>query len=209
MIGYLKINSNIEELKKYTDFIYDKFKQNINTNLKNKSYEEKVKKGIVDILFEKNGLVYIRSTTTKTEKEKEKATSDNYKIINHKYVSIVKGENEDNVKKEKIKTQLSYYFDKIYNEEKEMTYMGKDTESDLIEIFSQNNTTGAMVVIQITKDVISDSSKLLLSAECKQRSKRIKSKYYKLLGAFKGGTKKKKKQNTKKRRIKSNRYYRT
>ena len=202
-VEFLKINSNIGELKKYTDFIYDKFKQNVNTNLKNKLFEEKVKKGIVDILFEKNGLVYIRNTNIKTEKEKEKTTSDNYKIINYKYESIVKGEDGD-VKQEKIKSQLTYYFDKTYNEEKESIYLGQDTESDLIELFSQNNTTGALVVIQITKDVITDASKLFLSAECKQRSKRIKSKYYKLLGMFKGGTKKKKK--TKKR---SSRYYRT
>ena len=203
-VEFLKINSNIDELKKYTDFIYDKFKQNINTNLKNKSYEEKVKKAIVDILFEQNGLIYIRNTNIKTEKEKEKATSDNYKIINHKYTSINNSEDADDVKKEKIKSQLTYYFDKIYNEETESTYLGQDTKSDLIELFSQNNTTGAIVIIQITKDVITDASKLLLSAECKQRSKRIKSKYYKLLNVFKGGTKKKK--NIKKM---SRRYYRT
>jgi len=162
----------------------------------------------VDILFEKNGLVYIRNSNLKTDKEKEKATSDNYKIINHKYISIL-NDNEKELKDVviEIKKQVDFYFEKTYNEEREKTYLGKDTKTEIEDAFAQINTTGGFVVIQITKDVISDASQLLLSAECKQRSKRIKSKYYKLLGYFKGGTKRKRTKT--KKRIKSTRYYRT
>jgi len=196
---FLKINSNIEELRKYTDFIYDNFKDNINKNLKDTTFQEKIKKNIADIIFERNGLIYIRNTNVKSEKEKEKATSDNYKVVNHKYISVRSGTD--------IQNQITFYFNKIYNEKKEETYIKgitKDVTEEIKSLFEQPNKTGAFVVIQITKDVIADGSKLLLSAECKQRSKRIKSRYYRLFSIFKGG-----KKTRRKKRTRSKRYYRT
>ena len=198
---FLKINSNIQDLRKYTDFIYDNFKDNINKNLKDDSFQEKIKKNIADIIFERNGLIYIRNTNTKSEKEKEKATADNYKVVNHKYSSVRSGTPLD--------TQLGFYFNKVYNEKKEETYIKgvvKDVKEEIKSLFGQPNKTGAFVVIQITKDVIADGAKLLLSAECKQRSKRIKSRYYRLFSFFKGG---KKTTLKKKKRTRSKRYYRT
>jgi hypothetical protein len=63
---------------------------------------------------------------------------------------------------------------------------------------------GAPALPADENNVISDPSQLLLSAECKQRSKRIKSRYYKLFNYFKGGKTKRKL----KRKL-TKRFYRT
>jgi hypothetical protein len=91
-LEFLKINASPEILK-YNDYIFNNFKENINPKLyltkeDNYSFEEKIKKGIVDILFEKNSLVYIKETKQISEKEKETATPQNYKIIKYKYNPI-------------------------------------------------------------------------------------------------------------------------
>jgi hypothetical protein len=67
--AFLKINETSTELQKYSEFIFNKFKQNINNNLKDTSFEEKIKSNIIDIIFEKNGLIYIKDSKIKNEKE--------------------------------------------------------------------------------------------------------------------------------------------
>ena len=58
--------------------------------------------------------------------------------------------------------------------------------------------SGAFIVIQITKDVLKDPTKLLLAAECKQRSRRIKQTYAKFTRYMpRGGKHKKKTKRTK------------
>jgi hypothetical protein len=202
---FLRINNNIEERKKYADFIYDNFNENINKDLNNSKFVEKIKKNIVDIVFEKNGLIYIKNTNKQTEKVKEKATSDNYKIINNKYVSIMSNDYTN------INNEINAYLNITYNTEKEESYFKgnrdrskKNDEIDQItSTYVQPNKTGGFVVIQITKDVIGDGNKLLAAAECKQRSRRIKGRYSKMISFFRGGKK------TKKQKRKTRKYYRT
>jgi len=202
---FLRINNNIEERKKYADYIYDNFRENINTNMNDSKFVDKIKKNIIDIVFEKNGLIYVKKTKKQTEKVKEKATADNYKIINHKYLGITSKENAD------IKTEIISYLNTTYNTQKEAYYFKgypvtskQDTEIEKItNTYVQPNKTGGFVVIQITKDIISDGGKLLAAAECKQRSRRIKGKYSRFISFFRGGKK------TKKTKRKTRKYYRT
>ena len=112
-----------------------------------------------------------------------------------------------------MKILLTINLNTRYNTEKEETYFkgyGKKTSPNIKEevenianTFIQLNKTGGFVVIQITKDVISDGAKLLAAAECKQRSRRIKGRYSKFISFFRGGKK------TKKTKRKTRKYYRT
>jgi hypothetical protein len=136
-LEFLKINASPEILK-YNDYIFNNFKGNINprlylTDKDNYSFEEKIKKGIVDILFERNSLVYIKDIKQVSEKEKEAATPQNYKIIKYKYVPIF-GKETNKLEiiykhfKEKVTTsvneiEINYYKNwstlKSYNEERQ------------------------------------------------------------------------------------------
>ena len=180
---FLKINENPTELTKFSNFIYENFKQNINKSLNEKNYafEERIKRNIVDIIFEQNGLVYIQKSNVQTNKEKTEITSDNYKIIGNKYVSIQKNEpNWD--------TKIDLYFNNTYTEIPERNYLFEKPKS-IADYLKPEKKTGAFVVIQITKDMLKDSSKLYFAAECKQRSRRIKKNYSKIAKYFKGGKK--------------------
>lgn len=196
---FLKMNYNISELKKYSDFIYDNFKQNINLNLNDNTFVERIKRAIIDIVFEKNGLIYVKKSNIIAEKEKEKPDADNYKIINCKYVSI---------RNKNVEPETKSYFNK--NDFEETKYL-KNKVKNMKEIKTmlnmQEKKTGGFAIIQITRDVIGDSTSLYLAAECKKRSRRIKSKFKQALNfVLEGGKsrkiKRKYKHNTKK-------YYRT
>ena len=136
-LEFLKINASPEILK-YNDYIFNNFKGNINprlylTDADNYSFEEKIKKGIVDILFERNSLVYIKDSKQVSEKEKEAATPQNYKIIKYKFIPIF-GKETNKLEiiykhfKEKVtttvnETEINYYKNwstlKSYNETKQ------------------------------------------------------------------------------------------
>ena len=195
-LEFLKINQSASELIKYNNFIFENFKQNINkiTSIPNLSFEEKIKKNICNIIFENNGLIYIQNSIA-SGKEKTEITADNYKIINYKYVSITKT-------KDSLDDQLNTYFKKEYTDKPETTYLKNNLSDSISDIKSKINPpkkTGAFVVIQITKDVLGDPTKLFLAAECKQRSRRIKQKFAKFTRYFpRGGFKSKKSKKTKK-----------
>ena len=46
-------------------------------------FEDRIKRGICSIIFEQNTLVLVKTTIIQTETEKEKATSDNFKMIKY------------------------------------------------------------------------------------------------------------------------------
>ena len=191
---FLKMNYNIPELKKYADFIYDNFKRNINLNLNDTTFVEKIKRSIVDLVFEKNGLIYVKKTNIVAQREKEKADADNYKIVNCNYVSIRSGS---------VESEIAKYFSR--NDSEEKRYL-KDKNKNFKEIKNllnkQDKKTGGFAVVQITRDVISDSSRLLIASECKKRTRRIKGKVKQAMNFFLEGGRTRKRKHTKK-------YYRT
>ena len=210
-LEFLKLNTDITQLKKYSDYIYDNFKGNVNLNVnldsKDTTFQEKIKRSIVEILFEKNGLIYIKPTNTVAEKEKEKADADNFKIINYKYVSI----NERS-----IESDITQYFKRNNGEEGNRLKNKDKNIRELTSVCKQYKKTGAFVIVQITRDVLGDSSNLLIKSECKKRTKRIKSKIQKAFDyIFQGGKtmplnkKRNKTRSSSKRSRWSKKYYRT
>ena len=183
---FLKINKEPQSLIKFSNFIFENFKQNLNLNIRGTDYvfEDRIKKAIVNIIFEKNGLIYIKKSK-QTDKEKIKIDADNYKIIGHNYVSI-----------KKDKTFIENYF-KSPSIEPEETYLkNKDINIAYKEIISKirpDKKSGAFLIIEITKDVISNSDKLSLAANSKKRTRRLKKGYDKIKKMFiqNGGRKRK------------------
>jgi hypothetical protein len=196
-LEFLKLNVDISQLKKYSDYIYDNFKKNVNLNLNDTTFEEKIKKGIIDIIFEKNGLIYVKTTNIIAEKEKEKADADNFKIINCKYVTI---------NKKSIEPDITHYFNKNSKEERNHLRDANKNIKELTNVCNQDKKTGGLAILQITRDVIGDSTQLMISAECKKRSRRIKNKVQQAFNyIFQGG-----KTFTRNARSKrSRKYYRT
>jgi hypothetical protein len=215
-LEFLKINAS-PEISKYNDFIFNNFKGNINPNLyllekDNYVFEEKIKKGIVDIIFERNSLVYIKETKQVSEKEKEGATPQNYKIIKYNYVPIF-GE-----RKEKELTIYNHFQKKVTTtvNETEINYYkniktglkpitgdaNKKIPSELeLQLVNKKKTLGILVV-DVSKDVFSNPVSLYLAAECKTRTKRLKDKFYEFKKYFTGGTNKKKHKISKKNKNK-------
>jgi hypothetical protein len=206
-LEFLKLNSDVAQLKKYSDFIYDNYKgninQNVNLNSEDTSFEENIKRSILEILFDKNGLIYIKPTNIVAEKEKEKADADNYKILNYDYVSI---------NKKTADQDISKYFNRNNQEEGNRLKNRDKNIKELTGVCKQYKKTVGIVIVQITRDVIGDTSGMLIKAECKKRTKRIKSKMQKAFDyIFQGGKtmplNKKRKTRTKSKR--SKKYYRT
>ena len=215
-IEFLDINLNDQELIKYNNFIFEKFKSNINNpnaNIDENSpqnilFEDRIKQGICSIIFEQNSLVLVKTTIVQTEKEKEKATSDNFKMIKYIYTPI------NAVEKEKKIDVINNYF--IENNE-EQQFLRCDNKTcaktkaekeanpepsfklpqDLESQLSNAKKSFALTVVKITKDVLTDPVKLFLAAECKTRKKKIKEGYYQVLKMFAGGSMNKSKRKTK------------
>lgn len=193
-VEFLDINLNDQELLKYNNFIFEKFKNNINnSNASNNSkvniiFEDRIKRGICDILFEQNTLVIIKTSVIQTEKEKEKATSDNFKMIKYLYTPI------NEIGKQNRINEINAYFE--YNPD-ERNFLRCDNKPcpplnglppDLTSQLSNQKKAFAITLVKITKDVISDPVKLYLAAECKSRKKKIQEGYYKVLKMFSGGS---------------------
>ena len=216
-LEFLKINASPEILK-YNDFIFNNFKGNINPNLylltdENYVFEEKIKKGIIDIIFERNSLIYIKESKQVSEKEKEGTTTQNYKIINYNYVPIF-GEKNDkemiiyNHFQKKVTTSVNEieinYYKNIKGGLKQITTdANKKIPSELKLQLVNNKKTLSILVVDVSKDVFSNPVSLYLAAECKTRSKRLKDKYYEFKRYFSGGTHKKKHRLTRKNKNKN------
>jgi len=231
-IEFLDINLNDQELIKYNNFIFEKFKSNINNpnaNIDENSpqnilFEDRIKQGICSIIFEQNTLVLVKTTIVQTEKEKEKATSDNFKMIKYIYTPI------NAVEKEKKIEVINKYFIENIDEQPFLrcdnkTCVKNKTEkeanpeplfklpSDLESQLSNAKKAFALTVVKITKDVLSDPVKLFLAAECKTRKKKITEGYYQVVKMFAGGSMKRKNKSKRKltrktkRRVKFRRTY--
>jgi hypothetical protein len=220
-IEFLDINLNDQELIKYNNFIFEKFKSNIYIPIANDAenspqnilFEDRIKRGICSILFEQNTLVLVKSTIVQTEKEKEKPTSDNFKMIKYIYTPINVIETQDKIKvinKYFIENQDEPAFLKCDNK----TCIKSEAEqkanpdqppfklpSDLLNQLSNKKKAFALTIVKITKDVLTDPVKLFLAAECKIRKRKITEGYYKIMKMFAGGSLKRKNRRTKNKAI--------
>ena len=245
-VEFLDINLNDQELIKYNNFIFEKFKDNINNPIvnieenspSNIAFEDRIKRGICSIIFEQNTLVLVKTTIIQTETEKEKATSDNFKMIKYIYTPVSEALNkEEEINKyfkenkeeqnflrcnnktcinsesaqETLKKELEEKIKQATTKQKEELTQKLDNISfelpdDLKNQLKNKKKTFSLILVKITKDVLSDPVKLFLAAECKSRKKKIQEGYYKVMKMFAGGSRRKKRRN-KSRRIKFRRTY--
>ena len=215
---FININLNNDMLVKYNNFIYDKFKSNIDTSIKkNITFEEQIKKNICEILFENSSLVYIRDTSTVTNAPKENAGSDNYKIINYKYQKI---ENIEPYDKGDVTQKIVTYFNTNKKESLKLNCLNcidktvTKLPDDLLFQLNNNKKTFALAIVNITKDLDMDTTGVLFASECKSKKKKIQQGFYNVLRWFRGNAQNnyvggfKTKKNTKtKKRIKYRRIY--
>jgi len=221
-IEFLDINLNDQELIKYNNFIFEKFKGNINNptvNIDENSpenilFEDRIKRGICSIIFEENTLVLVKTTIIQTEKEKEKATSDNFKMIKYIYTpinAVEKDKKIDVINKYFIENNEEQPFLRCDNKTCIKTKAEKEANpepsfklpSDLESQLSNAKKAFALTVVKITKDVLTDPVKLFLAAECKTRKRKITEGYYQVMKMFSGGSMKR--QNKQMRKTKSHR----
>ena len=210
-LGYEFINININNdlLIKYNNFIYDKFKNNIDMSLSaNDSFIEKIKKNIVEIIFENNSLIYIKETNKVKNAAKEQATSDNYKITHYRYTPVPN---------KNMKNTVIEYF-KNYNERKQLKCSGiKNCKEDELptelndKLKEGTKKTLGLAIVNITKELEKDNSGLLFASECKGQKQNLKQSYYDLLRMLKGekellGGKNKKTRNKKTKNKKTKKY---
>jgi len=204
-LEFLKLNNNLPDLKKYSNFIFDNFKSNINKNVNDRTFQDRIKENILDIVFDKGGLIYIKPINIVSEKEKEQASADNYKILNYKYVNVRSVEDS-----KAVDNEINNYFTKNSAEEAKKLKDKNKNINEVKTVFKQNKHTGAFAIVQITRDLTGDTSNLLLAAECKNRSRRIQTKLQSIIGSIVGGKPKrrtKRKRKITRKRIKK--YYRT
>jgi hypothetical protein len=216
-LEFLKINSSPEILK-YNEFIFDNFKENINQNIylsDNKNFEERIKKGIIEILMETNSLIYVNDDKRVSEKEKEKATLKNYKI--HSYIYTPLQYNNDEL--DKIIPKIHKYFQSYattelnkkeieYYDTKHSEFINKNgflIPKELNNTIIDKKKTTSILIINISKSINKDTTGLYLAAECRVRTKKMKDLYYKVKSYFQGGTHNKKRifKKTKKNKTKN------
>ena len=214
---FINININNDLLLKYNNYIYDNYKNDIDLSLEeNKFFIEKIKKGICDIIFENNSLVYIKETNQVKNAPKEEASADNYKITNYKYYKI------NNENKEK---QIQDHFINLFNERDKLKCKGTsktcvfDISKNEIELpdelknaIGKKDKTIALSIVNITKELDKDTTGLLFASECKGKKQTLKQSYYNLIrkikgdNVYSGGYKKKKTKKIRSRRTYFSKY---
>jgi hypothetical protein len=166
---FLKINSTAEIIE-YCDHIEEHFKKNIYENAFFKFTTKKIIQNIIDIVFQPNTPIYIKSTNITSEKQRE-TTSDSYKIVNVKvfdtetaHPEFIKDENLcGKAVKEKTKCDVEF---ELY----------KDSSKD-----PNNENQRRVLHVTVTKSVIKDVRLLTFKTDCKTQKNKIRFTYKKIL----------------------------
>lgn len=172
---FLKINSTAE-LVEYCDYIEGSFKKNIYENAFFKFTPKQIIQNIIDIVFQPNTPIYIKSSTITSEKQRE-TSSDSYKIVNVKVFDtqtappeFIKDENlcgkaiKDGTQE---KTKCDVEFD-LY---KEVNPKDPNTEKHQRRVLH----------VIVTKSVIKDVGVLKFKTDCKTQKNKIRFTYKKIL----------------------------
>ena len=188
---FLNINNNLDMLNTYNSYIFDNYKYNIDERIKtpestDTTFEESIKKGICDILFENSGLVYIKNVNRITDQPKEKASSDNYKISDYKFYKIIGNDTQTKT------DEIIKYFKKNKNENKhlicnhKMCNVDNELPPELTSQLKKQLSTISIAVVTITKELEKSTTGIWFASECKSRKKKIKQKWYDVIRYFKG-----------------------
>jgi hypothetical protein len=176
---FLKINSTAE-LIEYCDYIETGgFKKNIYEKAFFKFTPKQIIQNIIDIVFQANTPIYIKSSSISTEKQRE-TTSDSYKIVKVKvfdtetaHPEFVKDENlcgktiKDADTKEKTKCDIEF---ELYENENKNSKDPKDDKNQR-----------RVLHVTVTKSVIKDVGLLQFKTDCKTQKNKIRYTYKKIL----------------------------
>lgn len=207
-LGYefLKINEDLGLLVDYSNYIYNHPKLN-KTNINQPNlimqtlrfnqniFLEKIKKSILDIIFQPNQIIYIGGARKSSTEKKD--TSQNYKVIGYTQYktdsfNIIK-ENMDKVKKkikgsipindntsdEIIKTiyplTYSHMMNISHGDENEVRYCPhrKITKCEIVRDIAKVSEERMIAIVDITRDV-HDATTLKEKAKCKRLRKSIR-----------------------------------
>lgn len=160
-IEFLRINQDNKLLLEYADYllVFKKkthvFKKTI-FGIQYKSFIQRTKKAIVDLIFQTNEFIYMTKQKSKIVK---KNNNKNYKIIRYNYYSP-----DDR------------HFDKELYVDQERKYCKKGN-CELTDILKSpsppSNTEFAIVIVDATRDTLLDVSALKQKTYCKQSRKNL------------------------------------
>lgn len=164
-VEFLKINKDNRLLVQLVNFLLTKKKDThvyIEDALfagKQELFVEKIKKAIVDMIFQPNKLIY--TTNVHSDKKKEDI-SKNYKMIGYDYYSV----KDDN--------DLDKHFDKIIIDDEEIKYCKKSKCEDIRQEITDKNCEFGIVIVDITKENIEVVEQLKKKTKCKKLRKTIR-----------------------------------
>jgi hypothetical protein len=161
--AFLKINQDNGLLSEYASYIGSTFPDtNMYTGGDIKTFIEKNKRSIAEILFETNQLLYL--TAPQSSKEKTDI-SKNYKMVQYKYYET---RDED---------EANQHFNKIIEQEQETSYCGRSHKCDLLKSIKPKNKDGieyAVVIVEVTRENIEVDSDLKAKTNCKKLNKSLR-----------------------------------
>ena len=177
-VEFLKINQSNPLLSEYVDYILTNKKS---TNVyvetlfsgKLKTFVEKNKKSILEILFQTNELIYLNPQRTSQTKENIK---QNYKIINHSSYPILNSQD------------ITNHFGKIIYEDAEIKYCKQnkcELTHDMIKSESEDNPLEyAITIVDVTKDNVDVASELKAKTNCKKLKRTLRKQLQPFLQMF-------------------------
>ena len=176
-VEFLKINTSSSLLSEYVEYILTNKKS---TNVyeetifseKPKTFLERNKKSILDILFQTNELIYMNPQRTSQTKENIK---QNYKIIAYNQYPTI------------VESDVTNHFDKVIYEDKEKKYCKKNkyelTEA-LVKKSEESNIEYTITIIDVTKDNVEVASDLKAKANCKKLRRTLRKQLQPFLQIF-------------------------
>jgi len=184
---FLKINSNTKLLTEFTRFIYDHLTDtHINKNafgVKNTAFVSRIKKGILDLLFSPNEIIYVIQSVRKPGREEQTQTM-NYKMVS--YIDV-------------IPDKILDFNRVVIGDEPESFYCKKNKEKICDNVPAKiDNTTNLHVVVLVTKDNIKDVDALKQGTECKMLKKNLQRNIRRIF--TRGGSTRQKKRLTRRRK---------
>jgi hypothetical protein len=186
---FLKINSNVKLLTEFTRFIYDTLSDtHINKSvlgIKNTSFTNRIKTGILDLLFVPNEIIYVIQNIRKPGREEQTQTL-NYKMTSYREV---------------ISDKILDFSQVVIGDEPESFYCKtKEKICDNVPV-NEDNKTNLHVIVLVTKENVKDVVALKQGTDCKMLKKDLQRNVRRLLYTRGGSSKMLSKKNREKKRL--------
>jgi ligand-binding sensor protein len=172
---FLRINQSNALFLEYAEFILNEM-NNTNVFLETpfsfrgglKSFIEKNKKSIVDLLFQTNTVLYLTHSHKSPSSEEDTKITKNYKTVSYQYY-----------------TPSAEHFDKMLYDIEEKKFCDKKKKCEILtEMKNNQNKNYAIVIVDITKDNIEVDETLKAKTYCKKIRRTLKRQLQPLLRAI-------------------------